>query len=318
MRLPGVAALAGAILALMGAANLSSESADANRVVILHTTSSTYEAAGIAAEARLRALGIPFERIALASDAGQRRRQMDAIRRNPPKVILTGGSAVTHVTLEAVSNVPVVSFITPNMRDALNDDLLRHRPRLACISTDVPAEQQLRAIRSVQPGARSIAIVHSASSVRRASEFRDAARKLGLQIVLVSAARDAFPKAIDALTAAGPDAVLMLPDANVFNAPNVRRLLLWGVRENCAVWAFSANIVSAGAAACTAGELDTVGATAADLANRILRGARPEEIGLQYCEDAKTVVNAAIAERIGLDVDRIRRLPEMEVVGDKP
>ena len=145
-----------------------------------------------------------------------------------------------------------------------------------------------------------MAILYSGRSARTVEAITLAARQYGLEVLPVQASKDEFPGAIDALNSAACDSVLMIPDAHVYNSPNVQRLLLWGVRQKKPVWAFSESIVKAGALAGQYSSSEVIGRQTADLVETVIDGKRPSDIGMQYPRRIGRAVNTYTARTIGL------------------
>ena len=128
-----------------------------------------------------------------------------------------------------------------------------------------------------------------------------------MSVTTIPAARDEFPAAIEALNNSQYNGVLMIPDAQVYNSPNVERLLLWGVRNKKAVWTFSENVVAAGALAGLYCDPAKVGVQAAELIRNIVRHDEIAASGLHYPhslgEAIRGAVNVHTAEMIGAPLD---------------
>lgn len=136
-------------------------------------------------------------------------------------------------------------------------------------------------------------------------------------MVSIVASRDRFPDAIAALNSSGCDGVLMIPDARVYDSPTVQRLLLWGARQKKAVWAFSANVVRAGALAGHFPDSEAVGRQAGELVGQIISGAEPAELGLQYPRQLGRAVNLNTARTIGVPMDKRRIATTVKCYGDE-
>jgi ABC-type uncharacterized transport system substrate-binding protein len=210
---------------------------------------------------------------------------------------------VTADALETIPEAPVVFFMMPNALDAnfLHDDS-RHRARVAGVTSDVAPAQQVDWIRRTQPDRNRIAVLCSTRTERTAEALEIAGRARGIEISPVHARHDRFPAAIDALNEGGFDGVVMIPDSQVYNSPNVQRLLLWGLRQKRPVWAFSDKVVKAGALAGIYSDPARVGNQAAEIAGEILRGKNPKAIGLRHPRSPGRAVNLRTAEMIGAEL----------------
>jgi putative ABC transport system substrate-binding protein len=218
-----------------------------------------------------------------------------------PDVIACAGARATESTLAATENTPVVAFMVPNLLDA-SFIAADHpdRGRVAAVAADVNPQQLLSWIRNLHPTERHIAVLHSPRTSKTVFALQGAARAQGITLTGIEASADAFPKAIDSLAKKRCDGVLMLPDSAVYNAPNVKRLLLWGIRQRKCVWAFSESIVKAGALAGQYPDADSVAGQATRIIQRILDGESPGDLPVQYVPLPRRAVNMRTAEMIGV------------------
>ena len=275
------------------------------QVVILITSKASYRAAADAAADQLRSQGVEAELLVLSTkDAQARRERFDKLRKTPPDVIIAGGARLTSEALAASPNSPVVFMMTPNALDSgfLNAGS-KHGGRVAGVPSDVNPKQQIEWIRKTAPDAKRVAVLCSSRSHVTAQALRDAAVRVGVSIVPLTANRDKFPAAIDSLSQGDYDGVLMIPDSQVYNAPNVERLLLWGLRTKRPIWSFSGKVVKAGAFAAVFVDPKDVGVEAARIACEIIRGKKPEQIGLRYSARLQQAVNSRTAEMVGVSFD---------------
>ena len=289
------------LLVLWISTPLNAEDQD-KTVAVLITSKESYQSAAAAAVEQLKQSGYECELTTIFGDnTAALHDALERIRNNRPRIIIAGGAGVTEEILARVPDVPVVFMMTPNALDC--HFLLPSSPglkRVAGVSSDPAPDALIRWIHKTAPNSRKIAVLCSDNSKKTVMELIDAARPLGVTIVPVTAQRDQFPAAIDALNAEAYDGVLMVPDAQVYNAPNVERLLLWGLREKHPVWAFSDKLVKSGALAAAYCEPADVGKKAAALAERILKGEEPKDVGVQHADSTKQAVNVRTAQMIGI------------------
>ncbi len=290
--------------ALVPAAELS------GRVAILYGAKGPYRAAADAIAQDLKAAGRDVELVELseAADDAERQRVLDRLARSKPALVATGGAIATAEALRVLPNTPVVFFMVPNALDApfLAPDYAERR-RLAGVTSDISPSDQLTWIARTRPEAKIIAVLSSSRTERTVAALEKAGQQRGITITRIAAAQDKFPEAIDTLDAHDCQGVLMVPDAQVYNSPNVERLLLWGVRGKKPVWAFSENVVTAGAFAGIYSDPAAVGKQAAGVILRVLKGTDIATVGLQYPQGMGQSVHAAInvhtAEMIEVPLD---------------
>lgn len=262
----------------------------------------------------------------------------DALREliaGKPDVIATGGEIATLLALRAVEHVPVVYFMVPNAEDApFSRKDSPYQERTAGLAVDASPEDQLRLILHFQPGVRSVAILHSSETSRAIDTFRTTGRKgihaeskkdtspdeqtgepppgasgkppRRFDIISIETRSDQFADALDKLSRSQCDAVLMLPDLRVYNSASVKELVLWGLRHRKPVWAFSENIVNAGALGGLWVEPAVNGRDAAGVVLRVLKGEAPSRIGHLHSSKTIKAINRNTATRIGIDLSETR------------
>ena len=275
------------------------------RVAVLYGAPKPCQAAADALVAGLQSAGYEYAAIQLSSnDPAALETALKQVAEFKPTVIATGGTTATQQALKAVADVPVVFFMVPNALDApfLTDDFPA-RGRLTGIASDIDPAQQVDWIKRTQPHLKKIGVLCSSHSRRTVAALEKAGQQRGLVLIPILVNRDEFPKAIEELNKSGCDGVLMIPDAQVYNSPNVQRLLLWGVRQKKPVWTFSANVVKAGAFSGLYCDSKAVGEQVAQLVREAHEGKAPPAIGLHYPHYIARAVNVHTAEMIGVSPD---------------
>ncbi len=242
-----------------------------------------------------------------ASDAylASVKKAVDHLRQTKPTLVISLGEEGTALALKDTQQIPVVFSMVPNVLDSpfvVNGKM--KSGRLAGVAIDVSPKQQLEWIGRVQPNSPKIGILYSERSKHTVAAIAEESSKTSITIAPILASREAFPKAIDDLNAARCDGILMIADAQVYNLACLRRVLLWGVRQRKTVWAFSDSLVKAGACAAIYVDYEAVGSQTAAVAQKIISGAKPASIGLQYPDKLQTAINVRTAELVGLSIPR--------------
>jgi len=306
-------ALAVALVAPFAKAS-SAWGAEPARVAVLYSQQKSYREAVSSIETVLKQAGHTCVLVELPKDT-DKRAQSQALERlagAKPTIVAASGATATSLALKTVPHVPVVFFMLPNALDApFMQERSRDRARVAGVSTDISPKDQIDWIAKLHPVSRRIGVLHSPNTKRTVRAIKDVGRKRDIEIVPIDANRDEFPKAIEALNQKRCNGVIMVPDARVYSSPNVRRLLLWGIRQKRPVWAFSANIVKAGAFSGQFVDGKVVGRRTAELIKRLMAGAAIKSIGLQYPSPVGKAVNLRTAELIGVPVEG--RIPKTGV-----
>ncbi len=280
---------------------------DAERIAILFRNQASHLEAATALETRLLESGhactlieLPKTADAVAQEAAVRK--LVAAR---PSVVASAGTKATLLALQTLPDTPVVFFMVPNALDArfmARGNPYRHR--VGGVTTDISPEDQLDWILRIIPDTRTIAVPHSERSARTFAAIESAGRKRGVTIRAVQANKENFVEVIERLNADGCDGVLMIPDANVYSSLTVQRLLLWGIRQKKPVWAFSENVVRAGALGGIHGVGGAVGHRVAGLVQQVINGKDIARIGLKYPMRTGHAVNDRTAQMIGVSLPR--------------
>lgn len=288
------------------------------RVAIFYGQAERYEIVAEGIEERLRRdkhelISIVFP----ASGIDEQRHALNQLRAFRPTIIAAGGTTATVKALSAVSDVPVVFFMVPNALDApFLSEGGAGAERVTGVAAGADPADQARGVRALTPEVHKLAVLSGPRTQQTVEAIRAAGREIGLQVLAIYASRTEFPKAIEALDAAECDGVLMVPDADVYNADTVRRLLLWGVRQKKPVWSFTGNVVKAGALAGLQADPDAVAAQAVTLIESVIAGTPPKRLGLQYTNRVEHSVNTHTARMIGVSIERWNSVPRVTRHGE--
>jgi len=304
----------------VGAASLSAFAAEPARVAVVSGAHEAYRAASAALVARLKSAGHACELIELAADSDAALAEAaQRIGRFSPQVIATAGTGTTSAILARVPDVPVVFYMVPNALDApFMADGAPEKRRVAGVPSDVDPAAQIDWALKTGRRAKTVAVLHSARTRRTAAALERAGRARGVSVVLESASRSEFPKAVETLDRLGCDGVLMISDSEVYDSPSVQRLLLWGLRARKYVWAFSVNIVKAGALSGLYCDGESVGQEAALVVQEVLDGKSPAAIGLRYPRRLGHAVNVHTARMIDEQLDEAALGADVERLGEEP
>ncbi len=300
----------GHALLLIGLSSaLAAEPESRKKIVVVHGTQESYKEAATSLKAGLdtrNADSVAFE-LPAELDDDARAALIEKIREEKPDVVATGGLEATLIVLEEMPGTPVTYFMVPNARDVLPNASPDQANGLPGVTSDISPADWISWIRELQPDGKKVGLLFSERTRLTATAIVDAARERNLNVQLIEADGDNFPKAIDALTSASCDSVLMIPDAKVYNGPNIQRLLLWGVRTKTPVWAFSPKIVKAGAPSGQYASSEDIGRQTAELVWKVCTDPAQAATGIQYPEKASRALNERTAEMVGLKIsDRTR------------
>lgn len=297
MRISAVAAI---LLLLSG---LQAPSASGQDVLIVHPDQPIYASAARALGAALRAAGTTSSIHSIPTgDARAAEQLRDRLRRMRPKVVAAAGEPLTLLVLETLPEAVVIHFMTLNAADtAMAADTFPHANRVAGVSCDVAPDELLGWIAETTPAVRRVAVLHSDRTRRTADALVAAGRRRRVEVIAVPAERERFADATARLSRERVEGVIMIPDAAVYNAPNVEHLLVWALREKRATFAFSENVVAAGALAGIHADPERVGRETAQLVRRVMNSRLPDE-RILYVESLNRAVNSHTAGLLGIDL----------------
>jgi putative tryptophan/tyrosine transport system substrate-binding protein len=221
-----------------------------------------------------------------------------------PRLVVALGAQAVSLALARIPTVPVVFCMVPNALDTpFMAGNFRDRKRLTGLTTDISPRDQIEWIHKLNPECTSLGILYSSRTRSTAQSIKLAGEAARIKVVMIEADKDKISDAIKALAEQECGGVLMLPDASIYNSVNVRELMLWGLRQKKPVWAFSANIVKAGAFAGQYFDPDSVGDRTAQLVRKILKNPGKDGLGLLYAEPIQTAVNLRTADMLGISID---------------
>ncbi len=309
-----------AFLALAGPPHGSGAETGGRKALLVFPEKDVYRQAADAIAQSLRGRGHTVELLPLpVADAESQRRAVETCRAQQPAVIVSGGTALTADMLRDVPGAAVVFFMVPNAADApFLAESSPDRQRVAGVSSDVAPDQQIEWLQKTAPRVRRASLFHSERTRRTAQAFASAGKSRGIAIELVETSAEKITSATETAEKNGTEGVVMIPDAQVYNATNVQHLLVWAVREKRAVWGFSDKVVHAGALAGIYADPAAVGRQCAELVSQVLNGRSPGELGWKPCSEPRRAVNVHTANLIGAAPDEIRRDSAVEIFGDNP
>ena len=224
---------------------------------------------------------------------------MDALRAASPAVIVTVGSLATSVVLREVPNTPVVfsMVLYPELSTGGTRD------RVTGASLDIPPEVQFRYLRRLLPNARRVGVLfhpQETGAVVRAAAA--AATRERFELVARSVRDPGAALGALQLLMEEVDAVWTVADTHVLTAETVPALILAAMRRRVPLIGLSPAHVRAGALAALSCDYADIGVQTAELAARILDGAKPSALPIMAPRHAAITINAKTAAHLGLNL----------------
>jgi putative ABC transport system substrate-binding protein len=221
-------------------------------------------------------------------------------------IILTHNTPPTLAAKQATSIIPIV-FATAGepVETGIVSSLARPGGNITGLSSQAAdvAGKKLELLRQVVPGLRRLATLADTANPYAAlsvSKIKDAARILGIEVVSFEIVRaEEIDSVFDALK--GPTDALYVLAAPVLFANRMRiNSLALGARlpTMCDVREY----VEAGGLMSYGPNWPSMWRRAADLVDKILRGAKPAELPIEQPTEFDLVINLATAKALGLEV----------------
>jgi putative ABC transport system substrate-binding protein len=218
-------------------------------------------------------------------------------------VVVTVGSAATRAAMGATRTLPIV-FVAGG--DPVRDGLVAsvERPGGNVTGLSVPsemdlAERRLTALRQAAPHIGAVGVMWSADTRGAAPALRHLAATSSVDVRSFAAAGvDGIERAFDAMTAAGVEGLIVLPDGGF--ATHAGRIVDLAARHRLPAAYGARSFVAAGGLMAVHGDTAEIIRRAAALVARILGGASPATLAVGSLADTALVVNAATARRLGL------------------
>ncbi len=231
--------------------------------------------------------------------------------------IVTIGTRALLEALREHPEAPVLALMIPSQtfRELVDDYRQPDSPPVAGVFLDQPVERQLALARLLLPEMDTIGFLHSPASRIGAQSVREAAARTGLETMdLAVEDEHEIVAAMESLLAVS-DALLALPDPQVFNPRTIKPILLTAIRaRKPVVGGFSRSYVRAGVMAGVYSTPAQIGRQGAELLDAIDHGLAADTC--QYPAYFEVDVNHRVADALGLPVppeSRLRgRLDERE------
>ena len=234
------------------------------------------------------------------------------------ELIMTNAYAVARV-VKGCSNVSVVAITGADpVATGLIDSLARPGGTITGVG-EVASElsaKRLEVLKDTFPSLRKIAMLWNANDLGMTGRYKNAeaaARMLGFEIQPLGVREpEDFTAAFAAMVRDRPDAILMVTDA--LNALNSKRVFEFAVQQRLpAIYEYDF-LVRDGGLMSYGPDMSEVYDRAADLADRILRGARPADLPFEQPTRFRLVINKKTLETLGLTIPPAMQMRADEVV----
>jgi len=227
-----------------------------------------------------------------------------ALVREKASVIVASGDAAVRAAQQATETIPIVALVDDIVASGLIKSLAKpggNTTGVSIIASELDAKR-LEILKQIVPSSRRFAVLHDpASASARPELLTDAARVLSVELRTVDVRRPGdFAPAFASFSADGIDAV------NILSSP-----LLFGFRAEICGLNMTHRLPAIGQARemAEAGCLASYGvsfsefyAMAANLTDKMLKGARPAETPAEQRTKFELVINLKTAKALGLAI----------------
>jgi putative ABC transport system substrate-binding protein len=222
-----------------------------------------------------------------------------------PDVIVTSGGAVL-AAKQATSAIPIVFAIASDpLGTGLVASLARPGANVTGISIQASdlAGKRLELLRELVPGLRRLAILANVGYGAALLELREVqvmAKALGLEAFTLEIRRAEDIREAFAKVKSQSDALYVVIDPLIVS--NQIRIITWALASRLPAMYGTRDYVAAGGLASYGANFSDLWRRAAELVDKILRGAKPADIPVQQPTKFDLVINLTTAQALGLEV----------------
>ncbi|HEY8531877.1 MAG TPA: ABC transporter substrate-binding protein [Limnochorda sp.] len=233
-----------------------------------------------------------------------------------PDLILAIATPTAQAMAQATSTIPIlITAVTDPEAAGLVERNERPGTNVTGTSDLNPVDRQLALVREVAPSARRVGVLYNAgeaNSVVQVEWARNVARELGLTLVeatvatsseVLQAAQSLVGR-VDAMYVPTDNTVVSALESVIQVAEAAKLPLVVGEPDSVA----RGGLITVGI------DYYQLGRQTADIADRVLKGADPAEIPIEYQANPRLVVNPAAAARMGVTLPQ-ELLSQAEQVG---
>ena len=226
-----------------------------------------------------------------------------------PDVIVVNGTAATLALRDATRTIPIVfAAVSDPVVAGIVANLARPEGNVTgfMLFENSLAGKWLSLLKDVAPRLARVALLFNVDTAAAFAPFyvraaQEAGERLGLKIVAVGV-RDAtaIEPAIAAMADSGDGGLLVLPDA--FNVVNRSTTIALAAKHRVPAIYFTGAFAKDGGFISYGADAKIQYRDCATYVDRILRGAKPSELPVQFPTKFELVINLKVAKALGLDV----------------
>lgn len=170
---------------------------------------------------------------------------------------------------------------------------------ITAIYADASLEAQMLLARKLFKRESRIAVLYSARSAYLLGLLRSAAASADLQLELIQVDEEGINRAL--IQARDAEAIMAIPDESIYNAQNIRTILLSTYQRNQPVLGFSTSLVRAGALGTTYSTVEDMAAQIGELFHEYLSTGRVP--AAQYPKYFSVLVNDSVSRSLNIVIE---------------
>ena len=169
---------------------------------------------------------------------------------NAPDFIVAAGAHASKKILTSDNSIPTIFSLIPSSyykNRIQNSPYCKRGKYCSAVYLDQPVERQFSIIKKGLPDAKHLGIILGPSSKNIKNEILRASKKYGINVILESAKTDENLIVLVDHLARSSDALLAIPDHDVYNRKTAKGILLNSYKNHIPFVAYSHSFVRAGA-----------------------------------------------------------------------
>lgn len=233
-----------------------------------------------------------------------------------PDLILAIATPTAQAAAQATTTIPIlITAVTDAEAAGLVESNQRPGTNVTGTSDLNPVDQQLALVRRILPSARRVGVLFNAgeaNSLVQVAWAREVARALGLTLVEASVATSSEVFQAAQSLVGRVDALYVPTDNTVVSA--LESVIQVAEQANLPLVVGEPDSVSRGGLITVGIDYYQLGSQTAEMADRVLQGADPSEMPIEYQSNPRLVINPSAAQRMGITLPE-ELLAEAELVG---
>jgi putative ABC transport system substrate-binding protein len=228
----------------------------------------------------------------------------EEIKSRNPALVLTLGSEATRAAQVKINTVPIIfTVVLDPLASGFVENMQKPGSNLTGVAMEIPPCTQFRTLKEIMPGARRIGFIFDEDKLTKVAQMaKEAAEKLNLELVTFPIhSQQELPRVLRNIPGR-VDVLWTVVDSTVYTKNSLKYILLFALRNKMPVIGYSRSMVKAGALFTLVCDYEDLGKQAGEMAFRVLKGEKPEEIPVEPPRKELLIINQIVADRIGFDI----------------